>query len=87
MKTRAIRMLLITAILFGFSLICLAPPASAAIVEHYGGSYGSWPGDGEWIPISSLNDIDDGVSTPEFDVVGASINPAVYHFNNEFYKD
>jgi len=86
MKTSGEKIILYITLLFGAIVIFAAGPAPAAVVEHYGGSYGSWPGEGDWIAIPTLNDIDDGLTDAQYEIVGDNVDPAVYHYSNGTYK-
>jgi hypothetical protein len=69
------------------SLILSGFDCFATTVEHYGGSYGSWPTDGQWTAINSLNDGIDLVQATwgHIDFVGDTTNPAVYTYYNGTY--
>lgn len=86
MKKNGYKKLIISMLLFGLAFIFTAQPVTAAVVEHYGGSYGSWPADGVWVAIPTLNDIDDGLADPQYEIVGNNTYPAVYHYSNGTYK-
>lgn len=54
-----------------------SPVVYAATTDQYGGHYNYWPGDGQWVPIVSLNDQDDGVAE-QLDFVGDANSPGAY---------
>jgi hypothetical protein len=58
-------------------LLLYTSPLFAGVINHYGGTYASWPTTG-WTSVLSLNDADNGLSRDWLDFVGDATNPGAY---------